>query len=385
MRRDTAIADRKQSVREAAQEWLNAGWIARDAYQSIEKMYADDRVRTGTAFRILFFILTLVAISGILGAIYVSVDDAMPVAGCALIAGVSCWGITEYLILSKKRRQGGIEAAFSVAAIVNLTIGLGVFLFKSHWIHDDSAIRFVLLNLSLLAGAAAWNWGYWLYAVLSTGLLFSLVLSLPGDRLLWIALTIIIYPWLVRGCESPKLPPSLRKCVAAFLVIAIGSLYVAINIYLADRHTLDLYHRTAALPRWLFILLTAALPIIVFAIGVMKRRRLFLVLGFLLGWCSLITLRFYVHVAPLWVVVTGSGILLLCTAGALRRFLDSGVNRERNGFTAAPLAERPERHRGVEMLASIATLTPSAAPASENPQYRGGGGTFGGGGASGEF
>jgi hypothetical protein len=385
MRPDTAMADRKQTVREAAREWLNAGWIDHDTYQGIEKKYADDRMRTGVAFRILFFVLTLVAIGGMLGAIYVSANDEMLVAGCSLLAGVSCWGITEYLILSKKRRQGGIEAAFSAAAIVNLTIGLGVFLLRSHWIHDDSAARFVLLSLSLLTGAAAWNWGYWPYSVLSAGSLFLLVLSLPGDRFIWIALTILIYPWLVRGCDSPKLPPSLRKCAAAFLITAIGTLYVVINIYLAGSHSLDLFHRIAGLPRWLSILLTAALPIIVFAVGVIKRRRLFLVLGFLLGLSSLITLRFYIHVAPLWVVATGAGILLLCTAGALRRFLDSGANKERNGFTAALLTERPEKHRGVEILASIATLTPGAAPASENPQYRGGGGEFGGGGASGEF
>jgi hypothetical protein len=385
MRSDSALADRKQSLREAAQEWLNAGWIARDAYQRIEKMYADDRVRTGIAFRILFFVLTLGAILGILGATYVLADDGMLAAAFGVISGIVCWGVTEHLVVTKKRRQGGIEAAFSAAAVINLMIGLVIFLFKSHLVHDASFFRIALFALSLLAGAAAWNWGYWPYAVLSAGSLFWMVLSLPGNNLIWMMLTIFFYPWLARACDSPKLPPSLRKCSAAFMITMIATLYVAINIYLADHHSLDLFHRTASLPRWLFMFLTAALPVLVFAIGVMKRRRILFVLGFLLGLLSLITLRFYVQVAPLWVVVIGAGILLIAFAGALRRYLDSGVDKERAGYAAVPLTERPEKHRGVEILASVVTLTPDAAPANESPHYRGGGGEFGGGGTSGSF
>jgi MFS family permease len=383
MRLDTALADRKQSVRGAAQEWLNAGWIGRDAYQRIETINADDRVRTGTAFRILFFILTLAAIMGFLGAICVLADDDM--AALALVAGIACWGITEYLILKKKRRQGGIEAAFSVAAIISFTIGLAVFLFKSHLFQDDPAIKIVLSALSLLTAAAAWNWGYWPYMALSAGSLFFAAMDMPGDRLAWIILTIVLYPWLVRGCDSHKLPPSQRKCAAAFLFTIMVALYAAINIWVLDNHMIGGHFRTASNHRWLYILLTAALPIIVFAIGVLKRRRLFLILGFLLGLLSLITLRMYVHLVPLWVALTGAGMFLLAIAGALRRFLDSGVNRERAGFTADPLAERLDRHRSVEMLANIATLTPSKAPASEPSQFQGGGGEFGGGGASGSF
>ena len=131
--------------------------------------------------------------------------------------------------------------------------------------------------------------------------------------------------------------------------------------------------------------LTATLPCVVLFIGIVGRRRLFLILGFGFALFSLITLRMYVHVAPPWVVLTGAGILLLIVAGLLRRFLDSGVNGERAGFTAAPLTEPQEKHRGVEILASVATMTPSAPAAAENSQFHGDGGQFGGGGASGNF
>lgn len=385
MRVDTAMADRKQSVRNEAQEWMDAGWIGREAFQRIQGMYADDRVRAGITFRTLFFILTLAAILGILGPLYIFAHEDVLVAIIALFAGATCWGIGEYLILSKRRRQGGIEAAFSAAAVINLAIGLAILIFKSHAFHGDSEIGIVLFILFLLAGAAGWNWGYWPYMVFSAGLLYFCVQSLPEYRLIWMVLVICIYPWLVRGWNSPSLPPSQRKCCAAFLLTSIVASYAAVNIFLADHHDLELFHRTAIFPRWLHMLLTAILPTLVFATGAKKRRRHFLVLGFLLGLLSLVTMRFYVHVAPLWMVLTVAGILLLACAETLRRYLDSGADKERGGYAASPLAARPGKHRGVEILASVATLTPDASPASENPRYHGGGGEFGGGGASGNF
>jgi uncharacterized membrane protein YgcG len=93
----------------------------------------------------------------------------------------------------------------------------------------------------------------------------------------------------------------------------------------------------------------------------------------------------YVHVAPPWLLLTLSGVLLLAAAEVLRRFLDSGAGGERAGFTAAPLTGQLDRHRAVEILASLAALTPDASPAANKPQVRGRGGEFGGGGSSGRF
>jgi hypothetical protein len=97
---------------------------------------------------------------------------------------------------------------------------------------------------------------------------------------------------------------------------------------------------------------------------------------------------------------------LLWSSGLARWHLGDGLHDRRRDFpgqklhplrydyllllgvllaSADPLAERPEKLRGVEILASVATLTPNAAPTSENPQFQGGDGEFGDGGASGGF
>jgi hypothetical protein len=385
MRPDAVLADRRQSVRDAAREWFQAGWVDEGALRSIEQMYPDDRVRTGIAFRVLFFVLTLAAIGGLLGAVYSQIDHPETVAVFALAAGVACWVTTEYLISSAKRCEGGIEAAFSVGAVVNLMIGPTILLLRSHSLQNRPTIIVLLFLFALIAGAAAWMWGYWPHMVFSAVSAFFAVISMPHGRGLWPIAVAVTYPWLVAGCDSAQLPPSRRRCLAAFLTVALLALYAGINVFLLDRHSLDWFHRSDAFPRWLSIGLTAVLPCLVFWIGIIRRRRLFIVLGFGLGLFSLATLRMYVHVAPAWAVLTGFGILLLACAEILRRFLVSGKEAERAGFTGLPLTGQPERHRAVEILASVSALTPGASQEADKPGFRGGGGEFGGGGSSGKF
>ena len=95
MKPDAALADRRQSVRDAGREWLRAGWINENAFQSIATMYPDDRVRVGPVFRILFFVLTLAAILGVIFALYSLIDSEKPIAIFALIAGIACWMTAE--------------------------------------------------------------------------------------------------------------------------------------------------------------------------------------------------------------------------------------------------------------------------------------------------
>jgi len=389
MKPDAALADRRQSVRDAGREWLRAGWINENAFQSITAMYPDDRTRVGPVFRILFFVLTLSAILGLIFALYSLIDSEKPIAVFAIIAGIACWMTANHLIGSKKRIQGGIEAAFSLAAIINLMTGPAILLLDSGLMHNNSAIILLLFFFAILSGIAAWTWGYWPYSAFSAAFLFFAVISFQPGRVCWLIIVVVVYRRLIWGCDSMQIPPSLRKCSTSFLAVALASFYAAVNIYLLDTHVFTgfLYHHYADefFPRWLSISLTATLPCVILFIGIAGRRRLFLILGFGFALFSLITLRMYVHIAPPWVVLTGAGILLLVIAGLLRRYLDSGVNGERAGFTAAPLTEPQEKHRGVEILASVAAMTPSAPAAAENSQFHGNGGQFGGGGASGNF
>lgn len=390
MRSDAAKADRMQAVREAARDWFRAGWIDESALQQIEGAYPDDRVRAGIAFRILFFVITLCALQGAAVLLYMLTRRPQEVGVLALIAGVAGVFLTDYMAGALKRRQGGIEAAFSVFAVMQLVLAMALI---NHDAWQGSFEAKLTLDLSwaaLLCLAAAWRWGYWPYSAVAALLLFLSVSRLPYGRLLWILIPLILYRWLTAGCDSPRLPPALRKCSAAFLTVCVLAFYAAGNLYSLDHHIVE-FDRIFAKPapdstaRWLAIALTATVPVVILYLGIRQRRRLFLNLGLLLGIVSLVTVRQYAHLAPLWLALTAGGLVLIVSALLLKRLLDSGKNTTRGGFTARQLLEDPKKQRALEVLASVAILTPETKPAQVKSEFQGKGGEFGGGGASGDF
>jgi uncharacterized membrane protein YgcG len=207
-------------------------------------------------------------------------------------------------------------------------------------------------------------------------------------RPVWIVASLIAAPILTRCADSPRLPPSHRASCALALGVALAALYVAVHIGSLDSRMLGEWHTVpppSSLARWLSIAATALVPVIYLAIGLRSRRYVFLILGAGTGVASLVTLRYYVHLAPLWTILILSGAALIALVLGLRRYLDSGAGKERHGYTAEPLFEEMGRRRMLEAAAAVLSLSPEARPVHEEPKFAGGGGSFGGGGATGEF
>ncbi len=173
-----------------------------------------------------------------------------------------------------------------------------------------------------------------------------------------------------------------NELVAFYLAVHLGSWDYGWLEWLVDLRSGRVSRPVSLRP--LSILATALVPLVVLGFGVVTRRVLLMDLGVVLGAASLVTLRFYVHVAPLWLVLVAVGSAALLAALGVRRLLASGAARERGGFTAEPLFEDARRRAGAEVVGALATLAPEAAPAQERPLERGGG-RFGGGGATSEF
>src|SRR6185295_2109125 len=181
-----------------------------------------------------------------------------------------------------------------------------------------------------------------------------------------------------------------RRGLQALVGLSIVAFYLCFHLGAWDSGAIESMrgggHRLRESPlRPAAILGTALLPPALVAFGAFSRRRLFLDLGLALGIASVITLRFYVHLAPLWVVLTVGGAAAIAGALGLRRFLASGRGGERAGFTPEPLFEDPARHRSLELAAGLAAGPGARAPMPDDRSLAPGGGRFGGGGASGEY
>jgi hypothetical protein len=385
-----ALADRNGSVRAAAQAWKKAGAIDDTALVAIEAAYPDDRQGVGPVFRVLLFLFTLISIGGAFGFFLVfgdvEKDTVLPV--LLLLFGAGLIVATEYQVTGMKRARGGVEAATSLAGIGFLA-GFVYWVFDKAGLNGDHAIAAMLLAAAVLLAVAAWRWGYPLYAGASMAAFLWSFLAFPGARLVWIAVPLIAAPVLTRLSESARLPPSHRDSCTFALGVALAALYIAVHLGSLDSRLLEERHAawlpSSAILRGLSIAATALVPVIYLAIGLRSRRYVFLILGVGTGIASLVTLRYYVHLAPLWVILTLSGAALISLILGLRRYLDSGAGKERHGYTAEPLFEEMGRRRMLEAGATVLSLSPEARPVHEEPKFAGGGGSFGGGGASGEF
>jgi MFS family permease len=389
---EAARADRNASIRAAARSWRKAGAIDAAALVAVEAAYPDDRHRVGPVFRVLLFVFALIAINGGLGFVWaLAGSDSEPVlAGACLVLGLLLIGATELQIHSMRRSQSGVEAATSFAGLGFLT-GFAFWAFYNSGVEERWAVGCTLLAAALLLAGAAWRWGYPFYAGVAMAALLGSFVVLPGGRPVWIALPLALAPFLIRGSESDRLPPALRSSCTAALGVGLAGLYVAVNYASYDQAWLEAWkgNRPAGPGsdawRALFWMTTAMVPIVYFAIGLRTRRHVFLVLGALTAAVSAVTLRAYVHLAPLWAILTLSGAALVGAVFALRRHLDAGPGKERGGFTAEPLFEDLARRRMLEAGAAVLSLSPEARPVHQEPKFEGEGGSFGGGGSNSEF
>jgi MFS family permease len=396
VRKEIALADRRQTVRDAARGWQRAGWIDAEARTAIARAYADDRRRLGPVLRALAFLFALFAAGAGLALLELVTEahrDDLYGAALVLLYGSTLCVATE-LLKGKGRLAGaGIESATGLAAGAALLVGTGWVLGEVLDLAEPSvATTAFALGLALF-GAAAWRWGSAVSAIVATVFLGLLLAQADHGRLLWILAALALAPLALRASESAAFPPSHRRSAAAVVIVALAGLYLALHLGSWDERLIEDELRFVsgapaapdALPRLGFVAATALMPLVVLAYGLASRRRLFWVLGLVFSAASLITLRFYVHVAPLWVILSLAGAGLILIALGLRRWLDGRPDHERGGFTARPLFDDAVRRRLAEVAVSVAVATPDAPHEQERAGFEGGGGRSGGGGATADF
>jgi hypothetical protein len=385
VRKEVEKADRKGEVRAAARSWHRSGAIDRGALETIVREYEDDRSRARPAFRVLLFLFTFVAVVAAFGLLAIA---DVPTGALLFLTALGCIALTEIQMGPLRRWCAGTEEATAVLALGFTSATFGRILDESG---GPFPWRVLVFATALLAVAGAWRWGMSVFGALAALCVFALV----DSRLGWILLGAAFSLPLAALSTADALAPSQRRAAQGALVVSIGGLYLALNLASYDRWLIerggwflgfyaDLPEASLRWGRPLFGAATAIVPLVVLAAGIRFRRPLLLRMGVVLGVASLVTVRLYVHVAPLWVVLIASGGLAIAGSLVLLRYLGSGQAGERYGVTGEPLFGGGPGGRVVELGLSAA-LSPGTSSSSREPGFRGGGGDFGGGGASGSY
>ena len=397
MRRRWTEASRVAEVRHAARAWREADAIDAATLAAIEAEFPDPRPTLSPAWRVLIFFLVSVAANSVLfGAVqlmHLSMRSGYWLAFGALLAAA-----TEALHGSRFEGNGS-DAATSFWAIVYFLFGVGFHVLRRSNRDFEEVFTALLLAGLLLCAAACIHWGYSAYGVLAAGALFGLLARFPGGRLWWIlaAGTLIVVSF--GRFDRATLAPPHRRALAGVFAVSAMALYVAINRFSVDRRLVELLQKglvesiredswsggaPPTIIRILSSVATALLPVIFLAWCIRSRRTLVLDLGLVFAALSLVTLRYYVHLAPLWALLSAAGAALILGALWLNRHLRARGG-EWGGFTAAPVYGA-KRGQTLEAAAFVAGFAKAPSPAAtDRGDLSTGGGRFGGGGASGEF
>ena len=396
MRREAIAWERAAEVDAAARGWRRAGAIDDATHRRIREAFPDPCVTPGAVWRVLTGAMVAAIVLCVLAAMALSVwRSSAQLQVLLLFWGTACLVATEVLEASPRSARRGAAGATSVLGVGLFLVGLGLTLVETVGLRDDDAIDAVLVAAVLTCGLASWRWGSPLFAGLAGGALFCSLAQLPHGRLLWLLVGAALTGAAAWRLDDGRLAPSHRIGAAVLTVLGIGAVYAAANVYSLDEGILE--HMVRLAPSWEYRppaargvrlaagAATALLPLVVVAWGLGARRTFLLDTGIVLLALSVLTLRHYVQLAPLWVVLTLSGALLVILALAVERALRRARAGELAGYTAEPLFSDERRQQALQVLPVVAAFAPEARAPGPEPGFTGEGGRFGGGGAQEKF
>ena len=393
MRRASVAWERAAEVRAAAAGWLRAGTIDRPTYQSILDAYPDPCETSSVVWRILTAGMVTAVTLFTLGALWLALRPGPTGSSVVLVAlGAAAFVLTDRLDGSPRFARRGAAGTTAFLGGVFVLVGLGILLTERRT-SSALVLDVVLTSSALVWAVGCWRWGHPLFAGLSAVSLFGLLGRLPWGRALWLLAGAALVGLAARRLDDAAWAPSHRRAAMVLLVTGLAAAYVAINAVSLDLRFIEglatLAPAPSESPLWLFVpaaIATALLPLAILLWGWRSRRTVVLDTGIVLAALSLVTLRHYVHVAPLWAVLSISGVALIVLALAVERALRRGPARERGGFTAEALFSDERREGALQTVAVMAAFTPAPqGNATEEKPFAGRGGAFGGGGASDRF
>jgi hypothetical protein len=393
--------ERRVAVVEESRRWQEAGMITAEQAALVAERYRPELVRVNLFIRILLALFTTVGVVALvaLSAVMLKVEEAGFTLLCLIFAPLCTWVADHQLIAGRRLYRCGAEEALLLLAVGMFALAVAI---PAHdWGHGAECLAWLAAHGIVLAGAILLTVRYG-YALAAFGAMLALA-GLPfhlADILHWqqsqlprivlLLLLGIAAIWSQRRLVGRNsLPRGYVWSLETVRLAAWAGIYLDVNLY---AHRLLWTEWLGWMPGeslftwsdYFCALLTVILPMSALAMGIGRRDRALLWFGVVSAILSILTLKYYIHFGHLAEELTAAGLLLAVFAFGLLRWLRAGSMRCRGAFTAEPLLEPRLYGFDAEALAAIQPL----APATRVPQAEGfkpGGGSFGGGGASGGY
>ncbi|MEP6750369.1 MAG: hypothetical protein ABJB86_21705 [Bacteroidota bacterium] len=336
--------------------------------------------------RIGLFILTVIIVAFSVGFFSLFFIDHMEqIGGLFVFFGFAIYGGLE-LMVSKKHYKSGVDDALMWMAAGNIIggiNGLGNISLQTNAIIIFIVALFLFIRFTnAIMGAIA------SVAFLAIVFFSAIKLGAVGKAVTPFIIMIcaaLLYFFTQQLLNSGK----WKYYVNGLLLVSVTALvcvYAAGNYFIVREATVEMFHldlqEGESIPLgWLFWLFTIIIPVIYIFRGVQKKDAVLLRVGLLLIAAIVFTVRCYYHLLPAETAMVIGGIVFIVAAYALIKYLHAPkygftYNEQKDSFFMDKL--------NVETLVIAQTFSGPSVPATDSGiQF--GGGTGGGGGASGEF
>jgi hypothetical protein len=375
------------AVLKESKRWMKQHLIGKDQYLKISEGYASSFYHPNFIIRILLFIATLFALSGVTGLftlLVVDIGERAISTGCIIYGAVSFFFLEKVFIGSNHHYKSGVTEALLYHACAFTIGGIAVlFEFNEHaWLFacliilTFAAIRYLDLVCTILATLSF------------AGILFFEFYNLGGifQQIIPFIFIVVFIP-LYFFVKKLKKQNELKFWSNNLLIVESVSLlfiYASGNYLVVRELSLELMglylEEGNDIPfAFIFYALTVLVPVGYLYFGIKNKDIVLLRISLLVLAFSVFTFKYYFSLGHPEITFTIAGIILLAISITLLNYL----KKQRNGFTRENILA--EKWGNLNAEAFIISQTMGGNQVTVKEQFKGGGGGFGGGGASGEF
>jgi len=390
-------------IRKRAQTWQRSEFLTEDQLRIIWERTDPHLAETALFFRLLYFVFTWICLSAVVGLVaWISdADDERPIGLIFLIFSLPMYALAEYTVQRYRLYRHGIEEALALFSLV-LFCG-GIILIILSLPRHPRDLEMLSIGTSIVCAFAYWlymRFGF-IYAALIAMFLapgFLVSLNLSPTSLLICSFSLYGLLFLISlQTESDTLEDFRKKRKGILQACLFAGIYLSINLRIFEaaeawirQHPPHLTTCAGFPPAayWLSYALTFLVPVVVgLYLGIKTRKRALMNVGLIALVLTLVTNKDYLGLKhDAWDPII-LGAMLILAAILIIRWLATGQDKERCGFTADSIL-KPERY-GLNLAEITAAAVPGmtvppadAQPVEPSPFENG---QSGGGGASRDF
>ncbi len=375
-------------LRAQAEKAHSQGCISSSEKDQVNAAYPVGFYSPNVFVRVGLFILTMVIMvfgMGLISLLFLSSNSDKILAGMFVFFGFCIYGGLE-LMVSKNHYHSGVDDALlwmAAACIIGGINGLSPVSAEVNAVLVFFIAIFLFLRFTNAVMAAI--------AILALLALLFLTMVRFGEiakaitPFVIMAAAVFFYLFAKRLLHQAQWKHYTDGLILA-TITSLVCVYAAGNYFVVREasikmFTLDLTEGQGIPFGWVFWIFTIAIPLFYIVRGIQKKDAVLLRVGLLLVAAIVFTVRYYYHLIPAEIAMVLGGILFIVLAYGLIKYL----HQPRHGFTYQEQQDKNFMDKlQVESLVIAQTFSgPASAGPDTGTQF--GGGTGGGGGATGEF